>query len=201
MQPTKTKTAEFTPVKCRVLHVNDTDADHEVLTKLVQPDRSFSVERARSGVEALQQLRHKTQVPNLVLVTWSFAQMACVDFIDQMKSDKRLAVIPIIVMASAISRDEIMQAYDAGAACVLEQGSDPDSLVRSLQALKNFWSLVLLPFCDSPTHSVPQIGKASKLTTKQRSALAKNAVRARWAKAKGDRGGHADKTAEPATKL
>ena len=125
--------------------------------------------------------------------------MACAEFIDQMKSDKRLAVIPIIVMASAISPDEVMQAYDAGAACVLQQGSDPDSLVRSLEALKHFWSLVLLPFCDSPSHSMPKIGKASKLTTNQRSALAKNAVRARWAKAKGDRGAHPDETPEPAT--
>jgi CheY-like chemotaxis protein len=198
-QPSKTKTAESTAVKCRILHVNDTDADHEVLTKLLELDRSFSVERARSGLEALQQLRHNAQVPNLVLVTWSFAQMACAEFIDQMKSDKRLAVIPIIVMASAMSPDEVMQAYDAGAACVLQQGSDPDSLVRSLQALKNFWSLVLLPFCDSPAHSMPQIGKAFKLTTKQRSALARNAVQARWAKAKGDRGARANKTAEPAT--
>jgi CheY-like chemotaxis protein len=200
MQPTETKTAESTAVKCRILHVNDTDADHEVLTKLLEPDRSFSLERARSGVEALQQLRHKAQVPNLVLVTWSFAQMACAEFIDQMKSDKRLAIIPIIVMASAISADEIMQAYDVGAACVLQKGPDSESLVRSLQALKQFWTLVMLPFCDSPTHSVPKTGNASKLTTKQRSAQAKNAVRARWAKATADRGADgADKAPEAAT--
>lgn len=187
MQPIKTKTAESTAVKCRILHVNDTDADHEVLTKLLEPDRSFSLERAHSGVEALQQLRHKAQVPNLVLVTWSFAQMACAEFIDQMKSDKRLAIIPIVVMASALSPDEVMQAYDAGAACVLQRGSNSESLARSLQALKNFWSLVLLPFCDSPTRSMPKIGNASKLTTKERSALARSAVRARWAKAKTER--------------
>jgi len=142
------------------------------------------------GVEALQQLRNKAQLPNLVIVTWSFAQMACAEFIDQMKSEKRLAVIPIIVIASAISPEEVMQAYDAGAACVLLKGSHRESLIESLRSLKDFWSLVMLPFCNAPIE-LPESrtktrdkGQISGLTSPELSAKRKNAARARWAKAR-----------------
>ncbi|MGI8961559.1 MAG: response regulator [Bryobacteraceae bacterium] len=185
------KASEGAPAKCRVWHVDDDDADHQLLVELLQADSSFSLHRARSGVEALQQLRHKQHLPNLVIVNWSFARMTCAEFIDQMKSEKRLAVIPIIVIASAISQDEVTLAYDSGAACVLGRGPDRASLARSLRVLKDFWTLVLLPFCPHPMPKAETIGieprttrKTSKLTAEQRSAAAKKAVQARWAKAK-----------------
>jgi CheY-like chemotaxis protein len=173
--------------------VSDSDSDHEVLAEILQADRSFSLQRARSGVEALQQLRQKLQLPNLVIVTWSFALMTCAEFIDQMKSEKRFALIPIVVLASAMTPDEVTLAYDGGAACVLQKGSDRESLARGIEALKEFWTLVLLPFCDSPIQPAPNTGektrgadKPAKLTPKQRSAIGKKAVQARWAKAKAD---------------
>ena len=191
-----TKPTQASTATCRILHVNDSDADHRVLAELLERDRSFSFERAHSGLEALQQLRRKVHLPNLVIVTWSYARMACADFIDQMKSDKRLAVIPVIVIASAISPDEVMQAYDAGAACVLKQDPDPESLAGSLRAVKDFWGRVMLPFCDSPTQPMPNTEKAgaktagasrrSKSTAEHRRAVAKKAVQARWAKTKRD---------------
>jgi len=178
------------------LHINDSDADHQVLAEVLQAHRSFSLERARSGVEALQQLRQKLQLPNLVVINWSFALITCAEFIDQMKSEKRLAVIPIIVIASGMTPDEVTLAYDTGAACVLRKGANRESLARSLGALTDFWTLVLLPFCDSPTHPVSKIEKTgektrridkpSKLTAKQRSAIAKKAVQTRWAKVRSD---------------
>jgi CheY-like chemotaxis protein len=188
------KTAEATAVTCRILHVNDNDADHQVLAEVLQSDRSFSLERARSGVEALQQLRHKLQLPNLVVINWSFALITCAEFLDQMKSEKRLALIPIVVMASGMTPDEVTLAYDSGAACVLRKGSNRESLARSLEALTHFWTLALLPFCDSSAHPGPRAEKTgeqtpgtrkpSMLTAKERSAIGKKAVQARWAKAK-----------------
>jgi CheY-like chemotaxis protein len=194
------KPADAAPVTCKILHVNDNDADHQVLAEVLHADRSFSLQRARSGVEALQQLRRKGPLPNLVIINWSFALITCAEFIDQMKSEKRLAVIPIIVIASSITPDEITLAYDAGAACVLRKCLDCESLARTLQALKNFWTLVLLPFCDLPARAVAKDQKTvaktrrtdtpSKLTAKQRSAIGTKAVQARWAKAKTDSDTH-----------
>lgn len=188
------KTAESAAVACRILHVNDSDADHEVLAEVLQSDPSFSLERARSGVEALQQLRHKLQLPNLVVINWSFALITCAEFLDQMKSEKRLALIPIVVIASGMTPDEVTLAYDSGAACVLRKGSNRESLARSLEALTHFWTLALLPFCDLSAHprprpektgeQTPRTRKPSMLTAKQRSAIAKKAVQVRWAKVK-----------------
>jgi CheY-like chemotaxis protein len=199
------KSTEATAATCRILHVNDNDTDHQVLAEVLQADRSFSLERAHSGVEALQQLRHKVQLPNLVVINWSFALITCAEFIDQMKSEKRLAVIPIVVIASDMTTDEVTLAYDTGAACLLRKGPNRESLARSLEALTRFWSLVLLPFCDSPAYPVQatektgaktaQTGKPSKVTAKQRSAIGKKAVEARWAKAKNDRDAGSDNEA------
>jgi CheY-like chemotaxis protein len=188
------KTAETTAVACRILHVNDSDTDHQVLAEVLQADRSFSLERARSGVEALQQLRQKLQLPNLVVINWSFALITCAEFLDQMKSEKRLALIPIVVIASGMTPDEVTLAYDSGAACVLRKGPNRESLARSIEALTHFWTLALLPFCDSSANPAPRTEKTgeqtprtrkrSMLTAKQRSAIGKKAVQVRWAKAK-----------------
>lgn len=190
------KPSEATAFACRILHVNDSDTEHQLLAETLQADRSFSLQRARSGVEALQQLRQKLQAPNLIVINWSFALMTCAEFIDQVKSEKRLALIPVVVLASAITPEEVTLAYDSGAACVLRKGPDRESLARSLDALKHFWTLVQLPFCDSPAHPVSKTEKTggntrrtdkpSNLTAKQRSAIGKKAVQARWAKAKTD---------------
>jgi CheY-like chemotaxis protein len=187
-------TAEIMPVTCRILHVNDSDVDHQVLAEVLQSDRTFSLERARSGLEALQQLRHKLQLPNLVVINWSFALITCPEFLDQMKSEKRLALIPIVVIASGMTPDEVTLAYDSGAACVLRKGSNRESLARSLEALTHFRTLALLPFCDSSPKPAPRAEKtgqqmpgtrkASMLTAKERSAIGKKAVQARWARAK-----------------
>lgn len=195
--PSSGKRTEDLTATCRILHVNESDGDHQVLAEVLQAGRSFSLDRAHSGVEALQQLRHKVHLPNLVVISWSFALITCAEFIDQMKSEKRLAVIPIVVLASRMTPDEVALAYDTGAACVLQKGPDRESLARNLEALAAFWDLVLLPFCESPARpatrtektdgKTPQPRKPSKVTPRQRSAIGKKAVEARWARAKNDR--------------
>jgi CheY-like chemotaxis protein len=195
--PSSAKRTGATAATCRILHVNDSDADHQLLAEVLQANGSFSLARARSGVEALQLLRHKVQLPNLVVISWSFALITCAEFIDQMKSEKRFAVIPIVVLASRMTPDEVAVAYDTGAACVLQKGPDRESLARSLEALASFWDLVLLPFCESPARpasttektagKTPQPRKLSKVTPRERRAIAKKAVEARWAKAKNHR--------------
>jgi CheY-like chemotaxis protein len=203
--PSSAEKTEATAATCRILHVNESDADHQVLAEVLQANRSFSLDRARSGVEALQQLRHKVQLPHLVVISWNFALITCAEFIDQMKSEKRFAVIPIVVLASHMTPDEVAVAYDTGAACVLQKGPDRESLARSLEALTLFWNLVLLPFCESRAHparrtektagKTPQPGKPSKVTPRERSAIAKKAVEARWAKAKNHRDARSDNEA------
>jgi CheY-like chemotaxis protein len=197
--PSSAEKTEATPATCRVLHVNESDGDHQVLAEVLQASRSFSLDRARSGVEALQQIRHKVQLPNLVIISWNFALITCAEFIDQMKSEKRFAVIPIVVLAGHMTPDEVAVAYDTGAACVLQKGSDRESLARSLEALALFWNFVRLPFCESPAPrtekragKTPQPGKLSKVTPRERRAIAKKAVEARWAKAKNHRDARSD---------
>ena len=139
--------------RCRILHVIDDDAQHCLLTNILQPDSSFSIERSQTGIQALKALhsRPTANLPNLVIIPWIMPLLTSREFTGEMKSDERLRAIPVIVMSASLPSEEIVALYNAGVSCVLATGTDYDSLALALRALKNFWvECAILPYSRWP---------------------------------------------------
>jgi CheY-like chemotaxis protein len=139
--------------RCRILHVIDDDAQHCLLTNILQPDNSFSIERSQTGIQALKALhsRPTDHLPNLVIIPWIMPLLTSREFTAEMKSDERLRAIPVIVMSASLPSEEIVALYNAGVSCVLATGTDYDSLCLALRALKNFWvECAILPYSRWP---------------------------------------------------
>lgn len=141
------------PARCRILHVTDDDAQHCLLTNILKPDNSFSIERIQTGIQALKALRSRPtdQLPNLMIMPWIMPLLTSREFTQEIKADERLRAIPLIVMSASLPSEEILALYKAGVSCVVATGTDYDSLCLALKALKNLWvDCAILPFSRWP---------------------------------------------------
>ena len=139
--------------RCRILHVIDDDAQHCLLTNILQPDSSFSIERSRTGIQALKALHSRStdHLPDLVIIPWIMPSAHSAGIYGGDEIGRTLRAIPVIVMSASLPSEEIVALYNAGVSYVLATGTGYDSLALALRALKNFWvECAILPYSRWP---------------------------------------------------
>jgi chemotaxis family two-component system response regulator Rcp1 len=74
------------------------------------------------------------------------------------KTDPELYVIPVIMLSSAKSPDEVRDSYQGHANCYVEKPADLEQSVKFIQALEAFWmDFALLPACNEQSLGSRQI--------------------------------------------
>ena len=113
----------------------------------------------RDGVEALAYLRREGQyanatLPDLILLDLNLPRMDGREVLAAIKADDRLMTIPVVVLTTSASQDDIARAYSHHANCYITKPVDLDQFMRVIQSIETFWlSLVKLPN-DSPRHAL-----------------------------------------------
>ena len=103
------------------------------------------------GVEALAYLRregrHATAVtPDLILLDLNLPKMDGREVLAAIKEDPSLRSIPVVVLTTSASQDDVARAYGQHANCYITKPVDLDQFLRVVQSIENFWlSLVRLP--------------------------------------------------------
>lgn len=103
------------------------------------------------GVDALAYLRregrHANAVPpDLILLDLNLPKMDGREVLAEIKSDARLMAIPVVVLTTSASQDDISRAYGHHANCYITKPVDLDQFLRVVQSIESFWlSLVKLP--------------------------------------------------------
>ena len=108
------------------------------------------------GVEALAYLRRQGRYanahkPDLILLDLNLPRMDGRQLLAEIKTDPRLVTIPVVVLTTSASQDDIARAYWHHANCYITKPVDLDQFLRVIQSIENFWlSLVKLPHNVSP---------------------------------------------------
>ena len=103
------------------------------------------------GVEALAYLRRQgpyagAHTPDLILLDLNLPRMDGRQLLAEIKSDPRLVTIPVVVLTTSASQDDIARAYSNHANCYITKPVDLDQFLRVIQSIESFWlSLVKLP--------------------------------------------------------
>ena len=103
------------------------------------------------GVEALGYLRREGRhanatVPDLILLDLNLPKMDGRQVLAAIKADERLMTIPVVVLTTSASQDDIARAYGHHANCYITKPVDLDQFLRVVQSIESFWlSLVKLP--------------------------------------------------------
>jgi CheY-like chemotaxis protein len=118
----------------RVLVVDDNPSARVILSRYLE-SFGYGVEQAGSGEQALGLLEAASfEAPfDLVLTDWKMPGMDGVEVTRRIRSDKQIKRIPLVLMATAFDREELLrQAGDAGPEGVLVKPVSPSTLLDGI---------------------------------------------------------------------
>lgn len=144
------------PVERRmtILVVEDDPLHYELIERSVRSLERANVRYdlywAKDGEEALDFLfrrRNYAQAPrpNLVLLDLYLPKKHGLDVLNEIKKDEKLRKIPVIVFTVSTDEEEMVRAYDSGAAGFLQKPASPEEFERLLATVWEYWRIAKLP--------------------------------------------------------
>lgn len=103
------------------------------------------------GVEALEFLRQEGEYadkprPDLVLLDLNMPRKDGQDVLKELKAEKDLRRIPVVILTSSESEEDIARSYELNANAYLTKPVDFDGFIEIVNQMENFWfKMVKLP--------------------------------------------------------
>jgi two-component system, chemotaxis family, response regulator Rcp1 len=128
-----------------VLLVDDNEGDARLLREvLFEINKTVHLHVVTDGVEAMSFLRYQGPYldvprPQLILLDLHMPKLGGLEVLAQIQADPRLRVIPIVVLTTSRSEEDIARSYQLMANCYLTK---PDELVefeQLVKSLNDFW--------------------------------------------------------------
>lgn len=100
------------------------------------------------GDEALALLRRegkyaKDPYPDIVFLDLHLPKKSGLDVLAELKSNSRLASVPVVVVSGSDNPDEIRRAYELHASCYIRKPNDLVGFLRFIQISFDFWGSVV----------------------------------------------------------
>lgn len=120
--------------------IAEDNEDHYQLIReaLSEGDHRFDSEWVKNGEQLLQRLANDP-LPDLILLDLNLPLLDGREALRVIKNTIRLRRIPIIVLTTSRSREDVNQAYHSGANAVLLKPAGFEELAKRLNAFANFW--------------------------------------------------------------
>jgi two-component system, chemotaxis family, response regulator Rcp1 len=128
-----------------ILLVEDNRAEARLVQEaLAEMQLHASLHVAADGVDAMQFL-HRTGThagarrPDLVLLDLNMPRKDGRAVLREIKEDETLRGIPVIVLSTSTSEDDIARAYQLSANCYIPKPVDMDKFIGVVKAIQHFW--------------------------------------------------------------
>jgi CheY-like chemotaxis protein len=140
------------PRPIEILLVEDSPGDVTLTIEALRDAKvANNLHVARDGEEALRFLRQEGEFadkprPDLVLLDLNMPRMDGREVLAEMKADPVFKRIPVVVLTTSQSEDDVAAAYNLSANCYVAKPVDLDQFLGVVRAIDDFWlSLVKLP--------------------------------------------------------
>lgn len=141
-----------TPRPIEILLVEDSPGDVTLTVEALRDARvANNLHVARDGEEALRFLRREGEFaekprPDLILLDLNMPRKDGREVLADLKADDELKRIPVVVLTTSQSEDDVAAAYNLSANCYVAKPVDLDQFLGVVRAIDDFWlSLVKLP--------------------------------------------------------
>lgn len=140
-----------------VLLVEDEPADAELVKIAFREGRLMvDLHHVFDGVEALEYLRstqgsanagpNAPPRPDIILLDLNMPRLNGREFLNTVKADPELAVIPVVVLTTSDVERDVMESYEQGAAGYVVKPVDVEEFIRAIQGVEQYWvTVVRLP--------------------------------------------------------
>jgi CheY-like chemotaxis protein len=135
-----------------ILLVDDDPDDVQLAQEGLQEEHvPHHLHVVRDGVEALAYLRREGQYaaarrPDLILLDLKMPKKNGLEVLAEIKADRKLRRIPVIVLTTSDNPDDVLKAYDLQASCYITKPSSLEEIDRVIRSIKDFClTVVKLP--------------------------------------------------------
>ncbi|MEZ4521194.1 MAG: response regulator [Thermomicrobiales bacterium] len=143
------------PHELDILMADDDEDDRQFAQQALKESRlSNRLVFVSDGRELLDYLRHEGDYkdpdsaprPGLILLDLNMPRMDGREALEQIKADPELRRIPIVVLTTSRSEEDIYRSYDLGASSFIMKPVTFDGLVTAMKEIGAYWfQLVALP--------------------------------------------------------
>ncbi len=142
--------AEQRPIE--ILMVEDSPSDARLAIEALHEAKiSNRMSHVEDGVEALQFLRRQGPYkevprPDLILLDLNLPRMDGRQLLEEIKQDPDLRVIPVVVLTTSRSEQDVLRSYQLHANCYITKPVDFVQFMQVVKSIEHFWlTVVTLP--------------------------------------------------------
>jgi CheY-like chemotaxis protein len=137
----------------RILMVEDDPRDRELtMTALEEYNLTNEVVVATDGEEALDYLYHRGKFqtrangnPAVLLLDLKLPKVDGLEVLQQIKSDEKLRMIPVVVLTSSREERDMVASYKLGVNAYVVKPVDFHEFVNAIKELGVFWAIINEP--------------------------------------------------------
>jgi two-component system, chemotaxis family, response regulator Rcp1 len=140
-----------------ILLVEDNPGDVRLTTEaLAEAKVRNRLSVARDGVEALQYLRREPPFqtstrPDIILLDLNMPRMDGREVLQELKADPSLSSIPVVVLTTSESEEDVLRSYQLHASCYITKPVDLEQFLKVVRSVEDFWlTVVRLPPKETP---------------------------------------------------
>jgi len=150
MQETSLNMADGTPVE--ILLVEDNPGDVRLTLEIFKEGKlANKIITVEDGVEAMAYLRREGKYanalrPGLILLDLNLPRMDGRAVLEEIKCDKSLKAIPIIILTTSAAEEDVFRSYNLHANCYITKPVDLIQFTKVVRTIESFWlTVVKLP--------------------------------------------------------
>jgi chemotaxis family two-component system response regulator Rcp1 len=135
-----------------ILLVDDDPGDVRLTQEALKESRFRNrIHVVDDGIEALEFLRQQSGYadaprPDIILLDLNMPRMDGREVLKIIKSDDDLKRIPVVVLTTSESDEDVLASYDLHANCYIAKPVDLNQFVKIVKTIEGFWfSIVKLP--------------------------------------------------------
>jgi CheY-like chemotaxis protein len=126
--------------------VEDEPADAHLVRSALKTNKVFcTMHHELDGVDALAFLRRKGErykeapKPDLILLDLNMPRMNGREFLQEIKNDPELSVIPVVVLTTSDVERDVVASYKLGAAGYITKPVDMEQFIDAINQLDSYW--------------------------------------------------------------
>ncbi len=124
----------------KVLLVEDSQADARLITEVFRDEKIMvDLDIARDGEEAMEYLLSEGNNPDLVILDLNLPRKDGREVLAEIKENKSLRTIPVVILTTSQSEEDILKSYKLNANCYVTKPIDLDQFIKIIKSLDEFW--------------------------------------------------------------
>ena len=135
-----------------ILLIEDNPADIRLTKEIFKEAKiNNNLNVVENGLEALEYLRKSNSYksatkPDIIVLDLNMPKMDGREFLAKVKFDENFKRIPVIVLTTSESEEDILRTYDLLANCYITKPVDLDEFIKVVKFIEEFWlNIVKLP--------------------------------------------------------